>query len=119
MYPVNVPTSESDRPLQGRSLEAVRPRPRLFAAACVPDEWCLADPGAPWQAEMAGLLSRRTGLDPDTALRPGLAAGIALAAFQTGLRRWGDSDGTQTMDELVDQAFAMITPALDFSTGPS
>lgn len=68
---------------------------------------------------MAGILARRTGLDPDADLRPALAAGVALAAFQTGLRRWMDSDGAKSMDELIDQAFAMITPALDLSTDPS
>ena len=72
-----------------------------------------------WQAEMAGILARRAGVEPDADLRPALAAGVALTAFQTGLRRWVDSDGTKAMDELVDQAFAMITPALDLSTDPS
>ncbi len=71
------------------------------------------------QAEMAGILARRTGLDPDADLRPALAAGIALTAFQTALRRWVDSDGTKPMDELVDEAFAMITPALDLGANPS
>ncbi len=69
-----------------------------------------------WQAEMAGILARRTGLDPDADLRPALAAGVALTAFQTGLRHWVDNDGTKAIDEVVDQAFVMITPALDLST---
>ncbi|MFG2457154.1 TetR family transcriptional regulator [Streptomyces sp. NPDC048523] len=68
------------------------------------------------QAEMADILARRTGADPDADLRPALAVGVALTAFQTALRRWVDSDGAKAMDELVDQAFAMITPALDLST---
>ncbi|MFI7635196.1 TetR family transcriptional regulator [Nonomuraea sp. NPDC049400] len=72
-----------------------------------------------WQTEMAGILAHRTGLDPDADMRPALAAGVALTAFQTGLRRWVDSDGTEALDELVDQAFAMITPALDLGTAPS
>jgi AcrR family transcriptional regulator len=72
-----------------------------------------------WQGEMAGILARRAGLDPDADLRPALAAGVALTAFQTAQRRWVDSDGTKTLDELVDQAFAMITPALDLSTAPN
>ncbi|MFJ3777209.1 TetR family transcriptional regulator [Streptomyces sp. NPDC090075] len=69
-----------------------------------------------WQTEMTGILARRTGLDPDADLRPALAAGVALTAFQTGLRRWVDSDGTKDMDKLVDQAFAWVTPALDLPT---
>lgn len=71
------------------------------------------------QAEMAGILAQRAGADPDADLRPALAAGVALTAFQTALRRWVDSDGAKAMDELVDQAFAMITPALDLSTDPN
>ena len=72
-----------------------------------------------WQAEVAGILARRTGLDPDAGLRPALAAGVALTAYQTALRRWVDSDGTEPMDELVDQAFAMIAPVLDLSADPN
>ena len=72
-----------------------------------------------WQAEMADILARRAGVEPDADLRPALAAGVALTAFQTGLRRWVDSNGTKAIDDLVDQAFAMITPALDLSTDPS
>ncbi|GAQ50324.1 hypothetical protein [Streptomyces acidiscabies] len=72
-----------------------------------------------WQAEMVGILARRTGLDPDVGMRPALAADVALTVYQTALRRWVDSDGTKPMDELADQAFAMITPALDLSTDPN
>ncbi len=35
------------------------------------------------------------------------------------MRRWADSDSTEAMDELVDQAFAMITPVFDLSTDPN
>ncbi|WP_340376927.1 TetR family transcriptional regulator [Streptomyces sp. SS7] len=72
-----------------------------------------------WQDEMTGILAHRTGLDPDADMRLALAAGVALTAFHTGLRRWVDSDGAEAMDELVDQAFAMIAPALDLGTAPS
>ncbi|MGN5377483.1 hypothetical protein ACQ4WX_06440 [Streptomyces lasalocidi] len=72
-----------------------------------------------WQTGMTGILARRTGLDPGAELRPALAAGVALTAFQTRLRRWVDGDGTKDMDELVDQAFAVVAPALDLTTNPS
>jgi hypothetical protein len=29
------------------------------------------------------------------------------------LRRWADNDGTQPLAQIVDQAFALIAPALD------
>jgi AcrR family transcriptional regulator len=72
-----------------------------------------------WQAEITNILALRTGLDPDADVRPALAAGVALTAFQTALRRWVDSDGAKSMDELVDQAFAVITPAIDLTADPS
>lgn len=65
-----------------------------------------------WQAEITGILARRTGLDAGADLRPALAAGVALTAVQTALSHWADSGGTKDMDELVDQAFALVTPAL-------
>jgi AcrR family transcriptional regulator len=68
-----------------------------------------------WQDEMTAILAERTGLAQDVDLRPTLAAGIALTAFNAALRRWVDSDGTADMDELVDQAFAVIAPALEFA----
>jgi AcrR family transcriptional regulator len=72
-----------------------------------------------WQAEMTRVLARRAGLDPDADMRPALAAGVALAAFQTGLRHWVDGDGTKNLNELVDQAFATIAPAFDLGADPS
>ncbi|WP_340385653.1 TetR family transcriptional regulator [Streptomyces sp. SS7] len=71
-----------------------------------------------WQTEMTGILAHRTGLDPDADMRPALAVGVALAAFQTGLRHWVDSEGTKAMDGLVGQALAMVTPAVDLGTEP-
>jgi AcrR family transcriptional regulator len=69
-----------------------------------------------WQDGITTILAERSGLDPGTDLRPALAAGVALTAFRTALRRWADDDGSTHMNELVDQAFAVITPALDLTT---
>jgi AcrR family transcriptional regulator len=69
-----------------------------------------------WQDDITAILAERAGLDPATDLRPALAAGVALTAYRTALRRWADSDGTTDMNELVDQAFAVITPAIDLPT---
>src|SRR5215467_2824661 len=68
---------------------------------------------AQWQAGITGILAQRTGLDPHADLRPALAAGVALTAFNTALRRWADSDGTQPLADLADQTFALVAPALD------
>lgn len=65
-----------------------------------------------WQTDMSAILGERTGLDPATDMRPTLAAGVALTAFNVALRRWVDSQGTMDMNELVDQAFAIVAPAL-------
>lgn len=72
-----------------------------------------------WQDEMTAILAERTGLDPDTDLRPALAAGVALTVFNAALHRWADSDGATDMGELVDQAFTIIAPALDFTVDAS
>jgi AcrR family transcriptional regulator len=66
-----------------------------------------------WRDDLAAELAQRLGLDPDTDLYPRLAAGMALTAFDTVLRRWSDSDGAQDPAELTAQAFATIVPALD------
>ncbi|HKT06048.1 MAG TPA: TetR family transcriptional regulator [Rugosimonospora sp.] len=70
------------------------------------------------QADMAGSLGRRSGLDPGTDLRPALTAGVALAAFQTALRRWAYAEPGGDLADLVDQAFAMVAPVLDGADGP-
>ena len=69
-----------------------------------------------WQVDITDVLAQRTGLDPHTDLRPSLAAGVALTAFQTTLRRWADSDGQEDLAALVDQAFTVIAPALALDT---
>jgi AcrR family transcriptional regulator len=66
-----------------------------------------------WQAGITEILAERSGLHPEADLRPTLAAGVALTAFHNALRRWADTDGGQALAELVDQAFAVVTPALD------
>ncbi|MEV6007083.1 TetR family transcriptional regulator [Streptomyces sp. NPDC051976] len=68
------------------------------------DQWC---------DDVAAELARRLDLDPDVALYPGLAARMALAAFDTVLQRWSASDGAEDPAELTDRAFTTITPALD------
>lgn len=66
-----------------------------------------------WQAEMTGILALRAGLDPDVDLRPAVAAGVALTVFQAALRRWVDSDGSESLDEVVDQALALVGPVIE------
>ncbi|WNM36763.1 TetR family transcriptional regulator [Streptomyces sp. Li-HN-5-11] len=68
---------------------------------------------AQWRDDLAVELARRLGLDADTDLYPQLAAGMALTAFDSVLRRWSGSDGAEDPAELTDRAFAVITPALD------
>lgn len=68
-----------------------------------------------WHADITPILAQRAGLARDD-LRSTLAAGVALTAFNTALRRWVDGDGSTDMDELVDQAFAVIAPAIALTT---
>jgi AcrR family transcriptional regulator len=69
-----------------------------------------------WQDDMTAILAQRAGLDPRTDLRPALAVGVALTAFRTALRHWADTNGTTDMNTLLDQAFTVITPALNLTT---
>ncbi|MEO3847202.1 TetR family transcriptional regulator [Streptomyces sp. B8F3] len=64
-----------------------------------------------WRDDLASELAQRLGLDPGVDLYPRLAAGMALAAFDTVLRRWGD--GAEDPAALTDRAFATPAPALD------
>lgn len=68
---------------------------------------------AQWRDELATELTRRLHLDPAGDLYPQLAAGTALAAFDTVLQRWSDSDGSEDPATLTNRAFAVIAPALD------
>ncbi|MFJ6804504.1 TetR family transcriptional regulator [Streptomyces anulatus] len=73
---------------------------------------------AQWCDDLAVETADRLGLDPEADLAPRLAAGAALAAFDTVLRRWSDSDGVEDPAALTDRAFAFLAPALD-AAGPS
>ncbi|TDC07341.1 TetR family transcriptional regulator [Streptomyces sp. 8K308] len=68
---------------------------------------------ARWREELADELARRLGRDAGTDLYPRMAAGMALSAFDTVLRRWSESEGVADPAELTDRAFALIAPALD------
>ena len=61
--------------------------------------------------ELATVLARRLGRDEGD-LFPDLAAGMALAAFDTVLERWAASDGAADPHELTARAFAVLGPAL-------
>ncbi|MFF8808601.1 TetR family transcriptional regulator [Streptomyces omiyaensis] len=67
---------------------------------------------AGWREELAGELASRLGRDP-AGIYPPLAAGMALAAFDTVLRRWSDGAGEPDPLALVSRAFALLAPALD------
>ncbi|MFD4023864.1 TetR family transcriptional regulator [Streptomyces sp. NPDC058576] len=72
---------------------------------------------AQWRDDLAAETARRLGLAPEADLYPRLAAGAALVAFDTVLRRWSDSDGADDPAALTDRAFAVLAPALDADQG--
>jgi AcrR family transcriptional regulator len=65
------------------------------------------------RTELAAELATRRGLDPISDPYPPLAAGMALLAFENVLRRWRPGDDEKRLADLTDQAFAVVTPALD------
>ncbi len=72
-----------------------------------------------WRADLAAELARRSGLDPTRDMRPALAAAVALAAFDTALSRWADSDGVEDLADLTDQTFAVVAAALNAAERPT
>jgi AcrR family transcriptional regulator len=65
-----------------------------------------------WQVTLVAEYARRTGLDPDTDLRPAVTVGIAMAAFDAAIHRWVRRGGNEDLHHLADQAFALTAPAL-------
>jgi AcrR family transcriptional regulator len=68
---------------------------------------------AQWRTDLAAELARRAGPGPHVDLRSALAAAVALAAFDTALNRWADSDGADDLADLTDQTFAVVAAALN------
>jgi AcrR family transcriptional regulator len=66
-----------------------------------------------WRLDLGTELGHRLGLDPDRDMRPELVAGVALAAFDTALRRWSAHDGAEDLDALTDEAFALVADILN------
>ncbi|MGK5681978.1 TetR family transcriptional regulator [Actinoplanes sp. URMC 104] len=64
-----------------------------------------------WQADLAAVLAKRLGTAPRD-LYPQLAARMAFAALDTALERWACTEGVADPQELVEQAFALMEPAL-------
>ncbi|MFF0555910.1 TetR family transcriptional regulator [Streptomyces sp. NPDC004266] len=74
---------------------------------------------AEWREGLAEELGARLGRDPETDLRPRLAAGMALTAFDAVLRRWSGGESAEVAEDpvaLLGEAFAVLTPALDASS---
>ncbi|AZQ69936.1 MULTISPECIES: TetR family transcriptional regulator [Streptomyces] len=68
---------------------------------------------ARWRDDLAEELTHRRESGREDDLYPRMAAGMALTAFDAVLHRWSDSDGAEDPAGLIDQAFAVIAPALD------
>ncbi|MEU1865259.1 TetR family transcriptional regulator [Streptomyces gardneri] len=72
---------------------------------------------ARWREELTEELGARLGLDPEAELYPRLAAGMAVAAFDTVLHHWsGDGEEAEDPTVLIGRAFAVLAPALDRET---
>lgn len=67
---------------------------------------------AQWRDDLAVELAARAGLDAETDLYPRLATGTALTAFHVVLQRWSASDAARDPVALLDEAFAVVAPAL-------
>ncbi|MCF2528948.1 TetR family transcriptional regulator [Yinghuangia sp. KLBMP8922] len=76
---------------------------------------------AQWRDDLSVELAARLGLEArdgaeaaaPAGLYPGLAAGMALVAFDAVLQQWSDGDGTADPAGLTDSAFAVLAASLD------
>jgi AcrR family transcriptional regulator len=64
-----------------------------------------------WAAALAAILADRSGLDAAD-LRPALWAAMALSAMNRAIERWARDEGAGPLGTLVDEAFAIVAPAL-------
>lgn len=64
-----------------------------------------------WSAALATTLADRAGLAPGDP-RPALWAAIALSAMNHAIERWARDEGANPLGALVDEAFAVVAPAL-------
>ena len=66
-----------------------------------------------WATQLADVLADRMDTDASVDLRPSLYAATALSALDVAVSHWDATGRTQTLDEILDSAFAMAfnTPA--------
>jgi AcrR family transcriptional regulator len=62
-----------------------------------------------FERAVAEALAQRLGVDPDTDSRPSLYAAVAVATWNAARKIWMDSDGEQSMPDLLRQAFEFVT----------
>ena len=123
-----IPAALAARPAEERPSDALR---RSLPAAPSPEDadrafdlavvtltvpalrTCYLDHQAQWRASLAAQLARRTAVDAEIDMRPTLAAGMALLAFDTALQWWTTSDHRGVLAEVVDEAFDLVAPAID------
>lgn len=66
-----------------------------------------------WIDEMAVEVGAHLGLDPDTDVRPRLAASAVNSANRTAIDIWAASGGTASLAAAASQALDLLRPALD------
>ena len=63
-----------------------------------------------WRKLLAGVVSKRLGLEATNDLYAAVVAAAAMGAFVSGARAWADRGGRDRLDELFDEAFAAVYP---------
>lgn len=71
-----------------------------------------------WRGDLAGEIATRLGLDTAADPYPGLAAEMAVSAFNTVLQFWRAGDDVHRLAALTDRCFTIIAPALDAPPRP-
>jgi hypothetical protein len=64
---------------------------------------------------LAAALADRTGVDPDTDLRPRLIAGAVVMAMRVAVEQWGEGGGQGDLRDMVERALDLLDGGLDHS----
>ena len=64
---------------------------------------------------LASALADRTGVDPETDLRPRLIAGAVVVAMRVAVEQWGEGGGHGDLRDMVERALDLLDGGLDHS----
>src|SRR6478752_6554817 len=93
-----------------RTVTAERPTARPTRAVPIGTPMATTDPNA-----ISSTMADRTGVDPETDLRPRLIAGAVVVAMRVAVEQWGEGGGHGDLRDMVERALDLLDGGLDHS----